>query len=446
MVCVVAVWTELPSPSRTYPWSALLLFGQSYRLQAIYTRGIRWCCLDRATVSKPYIPVVCVVAVWTELPSPSHTYPWSALLLFGQSYRLQAIHTRGLRCCCLDRATVSMPYIPVVCVVAVWTELPSPSCTYPWSALILFGQSYRLQAIHTRGLRCCCLDRATVSKPYIPVVCVVAVWTELPSPSHTYPWSALLLFGQSYRLQAIHTRGLRCCCLDRATVSKLYIPVVCVDTVWTELPSPSPHIRGLRCCRLDRATVSKPYILAGTTQQSRTFPFSLLEIFLSIINHYPRYINIQESAGEKVKVIWIPPLRFSMHSLLYSASHPPPPSCQHLHIFIYKSLSIDYKCTAPSESDPNSPNMCLWGEMLRSILPDIYTYLLTYLLTYARLLAGCMSHRSKLSTGSCAAPWCQFPARCTPSSSLPTRCLSARCFLAVRFSSSLVNSKSVLVL
>ena len=153
--------------------------------------------LDRATVSKPYIPVVCIDTVWTELPSLSHTYPWSALLLFGQSYRLQAIHTRGLRCCCLDRAKVSKPYIPVVCVGAVWTELPSPSHTYPWSALVLFGQSYRLQAIHTRGLRCCCLDRAKVSKPYIPVVCVGAVWTELPPPSHTYPWSALLLFGQS---------------------------------------------------------------------------------------------------------------------------------------------------------------------------------------------------------------------------------------------------------
>ena len=258
MVCVGAVWTELRSPSHTYPWSALILSGQSYRLQAIHTHGLRCCCLDRATVSKPYIPMVCVVAVWTELPSPSHTYPWSALILFGQSYRLQAIHTHGLRCCCLDRATVSKPYIPMVCIDTVWTELPSPSHTYPWSALILFwtelpspshtypwsalimfGQSYRLQAIHTRGLRCCCLDRATVSKPYIPVVCVDTVWTELPSPSHTYPWSALLLFGQSYRLQAIHTRGLRCCCSDRATVSKPYIPVVCVGAVWTELPSPS---------------------------------------------------------------------------------------------------------------------------------------------------------------------------------------------------------------
>ena len=42
-----------------------------------------------------------------------------------------------------------------------------------------------------------------------------------------------------------------------------------------------------------------------------------------------------------------------------------------------------------------------------------------------------MGHRSKLSTGSCAAPWLQFPARCTPSSSLPTPRLAARCFLAV---------------
>ena len=319
VVCVDTVWTELPSPSHTYPWSALILFGQSYRLQAVHTRGLRCCCLDRATVSKPYIPVVCVVAVWTELPSPSHTYPWSALILFGQSYRLQAIHTRGLRWCCLDRAKVSKPYIPVVCVDTVWTELRSPSHTYPWSALILFGQSYRLQAIHTRGLRCCCLDRATVSKPYIPVICidmlfgqsyrlqaihtrglrwccldratvlpyipVICVdigWTELPSPSHTYPWSALLLFGQSYRLQAIHIRGLRCCCLDRATISKPYIPVVCVVAVWTELPSPSHtypwsalllfgqsyrlqaiHIRGLRCCCLDRATISKPIHTRG---------------------------------------------------------------------------------------------------------------------------------------------------------------------------------------
>ena len=325
MVCVGAVWTELPSPSRTYPWSALLLFGQSYRLQAVHTRGLRWCCLDRATVSKPYIPVVCVDTVRRELPSPSHTYPWSALLLFGQSYRLQAIHTRGLRCCCLDRATVSKPYIPVVCVdtvrtelpspshtypwscvVAVWTELPSPSHTYPWSALILFGQSYRLQAVHTRGLRCCCLDRATVSKPYIPVVCVDTVWTELPSPSRTYPWSALLLFGQSYRLQAIHTRGLRCCCLDRATVSKPYIPVVCVVAVWTELPSPSHtypwsalllfgqsyrlqaiHTCGLRLYCLDRATVSKPYIpvvcvVAVWTElpsPSHTYPWSALILF-----------------------------------------------------------------------------------------------------------------------------------------------------------------------
>ena len=58
---------------------------------------------------------------------------------------------------------------------------------------------------------------------------------------------------------------------------------------------------------------------------------------------------------------------------------------------------------------------------------DDKDYLLTYLLTYARLLAGSMGHRSKLSTGSCAAPWLQFPARCTPSSSLPTSRLAARC-------------------
>ena len=282
MVCVVAVWTELPSPSHTYPWSALLLFGQSYHLQAVHTRSLRCCCLDRATVSKPYIPVVCVVAVWTELPSPSHTYPWSALLLFGQSYHLQAEHTRGLRCCCLDRATISKPYISVVCVVAVWTELPSPSRTYPvwtevcvvavwtelpspshtsklfgqsyhlqaihpWSALLLFGQSYHLQAIHTPWSALLLFGQSYHLQAIVhyPVVCVVAVWTELPSPSHTYPWSALILFGQSYRLQAIHTRGLRCCCLDRAVQA---ITVVCVDTVWTEvcvvavwteLPSPS---------------------------------------------------------------------------------------------------------------------------------------------------------------------------------------------------------------
>ena len=42
-----------------------------------------------------------------------------------------------------------------------------------------------------------------------------------------------------------------------------------------------------------------------------------------------------------------------------------------------------------------------------------------YLLTYARLLAGSMGHRSNLSTGSCAVPGRQFPAKCTPSSSLP---------------------------
>ena len=60
-----------------------------------------------------------------------------------------------------------------------------------------------------------------------------------------------------------------------------------------------------------------------------------------------------------------------------------------------------------------------------------------YLLTYARLLAGSMGHRSKLSTRSCAATWFQFSARCTPSSSLPTPHLAARCFLAVLFSSSL---------
>ena len=47
----------------------------------------------------------------------------------------------------------------------------------------------------------------------------------------------------------------------------------------------------------------------------------------------------------------------------------------------------------------------------------LFTY---FLLTYARLLAGSMGHRSKLSTGSYAAPWLQFPARCNPSSSLPT--------------------------
>ena len=65
---------------------------------------------------------------------------------------------------------------------------------------------------------------------------------------------------------------------------------------------------------------------------------------------------------------------------------------------------------------------------------------------YARLLAGSMGNRSKLSTGSCAAPWLQFPARCTPSSSLPTPRLAARCFLAVLFSSSLGGSTSGLVL
>ena len=58
-----------------------------------------------------------------------------------------------------------------------------------------------------------------------------------------------------------------------------------------------------------------------------------------------------------------------------------------------------------------------------------------YLLTYARLLAGSMGHRWELSTGSCAAPWLQYPARCTPSSSLPTPRLAARCLLAVLFSS-----------
>ena len=42
------------------------------------------------------------------------------------------------------------------------------------------------------------------------------------------------------------------------------------------------------------------------------------------------------------------------------------------------------------------------------------------ILTYARLLAGSMGHWWKLSTGSCAAPWWRFPARCNPSSSLPT--------------------------
>ena len=48
-----------------------------------------------------------------------------------------------------------------------------------------------------------------------------------------------------------------------------------------------------------------------------------------------------------------------------------------------------------------------------------------------------MGHRWKPSTGSCVAPWWQSPARCTPSSSLPTPCLAVTCSLAIHFSSSL---------
>ena len=61
---------------------------------------------------------------------------------------------------------------------------------------------------------------------------------------------------------------------------------------------------------------------------------------------------------------------------------------------------------------------------------------------YARLLVGRMGLRWKLSTGSCVAPCWQFPTRCTTSYSFPTPCLAARCFLAVLFSSSPVDSMS----
>ena len=43
------------------------------------------------------------------------------------------------------------------------------------------------------------------------------------------------------------------------------------------------HNCSLRWCSSDRTNVSKPQILAGTTQESRTFLFSFLEIFLSTI-------------------------------------------------------------------------------------------------------------------------------------------------------------------
>ena len=74
---------------------------------------------------------------------------------------------------------------------------------------------------------------------------------------------------------------------DLVKTSCLWSYILLLSTLFTPalvLIQLFSHTCSLFCCSSDRTNVAKPlYVLAGTTQESRTFPISFLEICQSIL-------------------------------------------------------------------------------------------------------------------------------------------------------------------
>ena len=138
--------------------------------------------------------------------------------------------------------------LPSLSVIGIFLHFSSSSAFLR----SLFTQSSRLSCGLPRSLQPSCF--------FVSLFSVISHLSFLP---------CVQPFSPDYYFACYCKRQLQFC------LSTLFTPAILLIHLFS-------HTCSLRCCCSDRGTVSKPYIPAGTTRVTRTLPFIVLDIFLSI--------------------------------------------------------------------------------------------------------------------------------------------------------------------